>query len=188
MWRKSEQSFSKNTQITKTSRECQLCRRKQLLMRSQRRIGRVFEADRKATLSQITTLYNSAGPNSRSEYTILALRQMRCREREKKKATSCATVHRKRYPDGPQLRTKNVSIITINLVMKHLYAVNNSAEIVFFGNCNLKQKCPERHISQEESMPLKNSNKAWHMSIAHTVTHRLTLGFSQRCLPACQQQ
>ncbi len=53
----------------KISSERQLCGRKCLDVRGQRRMGRLVRDDRKATVSQITTRYNQGIQNTISEHT-----------------------------------------------------------------------------------------------------------------------
>ena len=62
----------------KTSSERQFCGRKCLVdARGQRRMARLVRADRRATVTQITTRYNQGGQKSISERTVRrTLRQM----------------------------------------------------------------------------------------------------------------
>ncbi|KAG1931641.1 hypothetical protein F2P79_021521 [Pimephales promelas] len=61
----------------KTSSERQFCGRKCLDARGQRRMARLVRADRRATVTQITTRYNQGGQKSISERTVRrTLRQM----------------------------------------------------------------------------------------------------------------
>ena len=62
--------FAENGAKTKTSSEQQFCRQKRLVNeRGQRRRARLVKADRKVTVTQITTHYNSGMQKSISEHT-----------------------------------------------------------------------------------------------------------------------
>ncbi len=64
--------YTEWTEKEKISSERQLCGRKCLVdVRGQRRMGRLFRDERKATVTQITTRYNQGMQNTISERTTL---------------------------------------------------------------------------------------------------------------------
>ncbi len=81
----------------KISRERQLCGRKCLDVRGQRRMDRLVRDDRKATVTQITTRYNQDLQNTISEHTThRTLKQMRSSSRRPHRVPLLSAKNRKR--------------------------------------------------------------------------------------------
>ncbi len=81
----------------KISSEQQLCGRKRLDVRGQRRMGRLVRDDRKTTVTQITTRYNQGMQNTISERTTrLILKQMGYSSRRPHRVPLLSAKNRKR--------------------------------------------------------------------------------------------
>ncbi len=92
----------------KISSERQLCGWKCLVdVRGQRRMGRLFRDDRKATVTQITTRYNQGMQNTISERTTrLNLKQMGYSSRRPHRVLHLSTKNRKRSLQFTQAQQK----------------------------------------------------------------------------------